>query len=71
MRIMRYWLFMICDVLDKELGSGWVRAENAEAAISLVGHPDTAVTELPDATGFPIEARGSIYWERRAPGMLQ
>ena len=65
---MRYWTFLIVgDIGDPELGAGWIRAETSQEALHLVGHDDAQAMELPDDSGFPPEAIGSIFWASRAP----
>lgn len=69
---MRYWIFWIerpDDPNGRPLGEGWVRAETMDDARKLIGHPDMAFTQVPDDSGFPVEATGAIYWEKPLQGM--
>lgn len=68
---MHYWVFSIAiDVDEPELGSGWVRARTSAEALAMIAHDDAQVIEVPDDTGFPSEASGMLFWERRAPSLM-
>ncbi|MGD1926356.1 MAG: hypothetical protein ACFB03_19545 [Paracoccaceae bacterium] len=68
---MRYFIFSIYrDIGDPVLGSGWVRAICAQEALDMIGHEDAEVVEIPDDVGFPARAIGPIFWERRAPSLM-
>ena len=65
---MRYWVFTIAGGDGgQELGSGWIRAGTPDGAMALISHPGANLYEIPDDTGFPAEATGTLHWEHRGP----
>ncbi|MFK7943785.1 MAG: hypothetical protein AB8B85_12850 [Paracoccaceae bacterium] len=67
---MGYWTFAILDNEDTEVAFGWLRVEDAQAALDLVGHPDTVAWPVPDDSGFPPDAKGALTWAWRHPSLL-
>lgn len=67
---MQFWTFAILDGNDTELGSGWVRAEDAQEALDMVGHDDTVAWRIPDDSGFPPDATGPVTWTWRHPSLF-
>lgn len=63
---MQFYVFNIYhNIGDPELGSGWLRAQSPEHAFSIIGHDDAEIVRIPDDSGFPETATGSIFWDRR------